>query len=218
VGGLLAGREVRLFPVGRLDRDVSGLLILTNDGELAKRLMHPSRMVPKVYRVLVEGDPDGAFLRLLSSGRLIVEGRPAAPAEARLVRSGPDRGWVELVLTEGRNRQVKRMCAAAGRPVVRLKRIAYCGLPLPPDLPPGAMRPLTASQVRVLKAAVGLAGPESAPETDPETDQETARETDPETGRGFDSGADPDQDPRPGPDAGPRPDPAPRGPRRRTAR
>jgi 23S rRNA pseudouridine2605 synthase len=159
VGALIAGLGQRVFPVGRLDRDVSGVLILTNDGELAKRLMHPSYLVPKVYRVLVEGRPDGSFLALLRSGTLVIEGRPAAPAEARLLRSGPDRGWVELVLTEGRNRQVKRMCAACGHPVASLKRVAYCGLPLPPDLPAGSVRPLSAAQIRILKARVGLADP-----------------------------------------------------------
>jgi 23S rRNA pseudouridine2605 synthase len=160
VRDLLGGIRERVFPVGRLDRDVSGLLILTNDGELAKRLMHPSWLVPKVYHAKVEGGSDPGFLRALTSGAIIIDGRPAAPAKARELRSGPDRGWVELILTEGRNRQVKRMCAAAGRPVEVLKRVAYCGLRLPPDLPPGRYAPLSAEAVRVLKTKVGLIGPD----------------------------------------------------------
>lgn len=156
---LIKGIGQRVFPVGRLDRDVSGALILTNDGELAKRLMHPSFMVPKVYHVKVEGRPDQQFVSDLSSGRLIIEGKPAAPAAARVLRSGDDKGWVELVLTEGRNRQVKRMCAAAGRPVEILKRVAYCGLKLPPSLAPGQYKPLSAKEVDVLKSKVGLIEP-----------------------------------------------------------
>ena len=91
---LIKGLGPRVYPVGRLDQDVSGLLILTNDGELAKRLMHPSYMIPKVYRAKVIGRPDRAFVEALSSGELIICGKPAAPAKARTLASGPDRGWV----------------------------------------------------------------------------------------------------------------------------
>ena len=156
VKDLLKGIRERVFPVGRLDRDVSGLLILTNDGDLATRLMHPSFMIPKVYRAKVEGNPGSEFVRLLKSGRLIIEGKPAAPAKAKILRSGPCAGWLELVLTEGRNRQVKRMCAAAGHPVKILKRISYCSIDLPPSLPPGEYAPLSSGQVAILKASVGL--------------------------------------------------------------
>jgi pseudouridine synthase len=152
----LEALPIRVFPVGRLDRDVSGLLILTNDGELGKRLMHPSYMVPKIYRTLVRGDPGEEELNLLRSGRLIIEGKPAAPAEARIVRTGPDRGWLELVLTEGRHRQVKRMCGAVGHGVIKLKRLAYCGLWLPEALKAGEIMELSLDQVNALKTKVGL--------------------------------------------------------------
>jgi pseudouridine synthase len=154
---LLGGVRQRVFPVGRLDRDVSGLLILTNDGELAKRLMHPSFMIPKVYRAKVEGRPGREFIETLRSGRIVIEGRPAAPAKARMLRSGPDAGCLELVLTEGRNRQVKRMCAAAGHPVEVLRRVAYCGIELPSNLPPGKHQRLSPEEVAMLKKSVGLA-------------------------------------------------------------
>jgi 23S rRNA pseudouridine2605 synthase len=157
----LEGLTVRVFPVGRLDMDVSGLLILTNDGELGKRLMHPSSLIPKVYRVLVQGVPDEGDLERMRRGRLIIDHRPAAPAKAQILASGPDRGWLELTLTEGRHRQVKRMCSAIGHKVVRLKRVAYCGIALPGDLPWGQIRQLTRAQVDRLRNAVGL-GPAGA--------------------------------------------------------
>jgi 23S rRNA pseudouridine2605 synthase len=146
----------RVYPVGRLDRDVSGILILTNDGELARRLMHPSYLVPKIYRAAVEGSPGERALNLLRSGRLMMDGKPCAPAEARIIARGEDRGSVELTLTEGRHRQVKRMLSAAGHPVTVLKRRSYAGIPLDPDLPPGGIRPLTALEIRTLRRKVGL--------------------------------------------------------------
>jgi pseudouridine synthase len=150
------GLPVRVYPVGRLDMDVSGLLILTNDGELTKRLMHPSFLVPKIYRALVDGVPDRGDLEIIRGGGLVIDGRPAAPAEARMIGEGPDKGWLELTLTEGRHRQVKRMCAAVGHRVVRLKRVAYAGLWLPKDLPPGEVARLGPREIGLLRAAVGL--------------------------------------------------------------
>ncbi|MDR1312590.1 MAG: rRNA pseudouridine synthase [Deltaproteobacteria bacterium] len=152
----LEGLPARVYPVGRLDRDVSGFLVLTNDGELARRLMHPSYMVPKLYLASVKGEPDRADLELLGSGRLVMDGKRVAPAKARIVARGEDRGAVELTLTEGRHRQVKRMLSAVGHPVVVLKRKAYAGIPLDPALAPGETRPLTDREVRILKRKVGL--------------------------------------------------------------
>ncbi len=143
---------VRVFPVGRLDMDVEGLLILTNDGPLAKNLMHPASQVPKIYRVKVEGRPDEAALDRLRSGRLMLGDRPAAPAEAQLVKTADDRAWILLTLTEGRHHQVKRMCSAIGHPVLKLKRVAYAGLELG-QLRREDIRPLTAAEVRLLREA-----------------------------------------------------------------
>jgi 23S rRNA pseudouridine2605 synthase len=147
---------VRVYPVGRLDKDVSGLLLLTNDGELAKRLMHPSYMIPKVYRAKVKGIPDKTDLELLSSGRLIIDSKPIVPAKAYLLDSGKDKGWLELTLTEGRHHQVKRMCAASGHPVIQLKRVSYCGLKIPKGLEPGQILELTEPMVKMLLCKVGL--------------------------------------------------------------
>jgi pseudouridine synthase len=141
--------------VGRLDLDVEGLLILTNDGPLARRLMHPSSKAPKVYRVKVEGLPDEADLDRLRDGRLLLGGRPAAPAGAELLKTAREgtagaRAWLSLTLTEGRRRQVKRMCSAIGHPVLKLKRVSYAGLSLG-RLRPAQVRPLTPLEIESLK-------------------------------------------------------------------
>jgi 23S rRNA pseudouridine2605 synthase len=160
----LESLPVRVYPVGRLDMDVSGVLILTNDGELAKRLMHPSYLIPKVYRAKVKGVPNRSALELLSSGRLIIEDKPIAPAKVSLLSKGPDKGWLELNLTEGRHRQVKRMCSASGHPVIELKRICYCGLTIPAALEPGQIAELSASNVKMLLDRVGLSELRHRPE------------------------------------------------------
>jgi len=135
----------RVVPVGRLDVDTTGVLLLTNDGPLAHRLAHPRYGVEKVYEVEVEGEPDEAALAHLRRGVDLDDGR-TAPAEAR--RIGPSK--LELVLHEGRNRQVKRMCEAVGHPVKRLQRSAYAGLTLE-GLEPGAWRELEPSEVKRLR-------------------------------------------------------------------
>jgi pseudouridine synthase len=132
-------------------------LILTNDGPLARRLMHPSSMVPKVYRVKVEGLPDEADLARLRGGRLWLGDRPVAPAGAEIFKTAREgtvgaRAWLSLTLTEGRRRQVKRMCSAIGHPVLKLKRVSYAGLELG-RLGLARIRPLTPAEVRALKQA-----------------------------------------------------------------
>jgi 23S rRNA pseudouridine2605 synthase len=131
----------RVVPVGRLDVDTTGALVLTNDGELAHRLAHPRYGVEKTYVVEVAGSPSPDALRALSEG-LELEDGPTAPARARVV--GPSR--VELTIHEGRNRQVKRMLEAVGHPVLRLHRSAYAGLSAD-DLEPGAWRELTDAEL-----------------------------------------------------------------------
>jgi 23S rRNA pseudouridine2605 synthase len=142
----LVPRAPRVVPVGRLDADTTGALLLTNDGLLAQRLAHPRYGVEKVYLAEVEGDPDEDALRRLRDGVELEDGR-TAPARAR--RLG--RGRVELVLHEGRKHQVKRMLAAVGHPVVRLHRSAYAGLTLE-GLEPGAWRELEPDEVERLRA------------------------------------------------------------------
>jgi len=145
----LVPAEPRVVPVGRLDADTTGALLLTNDGELAHRLAHPRYGVEKTYVAKVEGDPGADALRRLRDGVELEDG-PTAPARAR--RLGP--GRVELVLHEGRTHQVKRMLAAVGHPVVRLHRSAYAGLTLD-GLEPGAWRELEPVEVEMLRASAG---------------------------------------------------------------
>src|SRR2546428_2390539 len=130
----------RVVPVGRLDADTTGALLLTNDGPLAHRLAHPRYGVEKVYEVDVEGEPDDAALEQLAAGIDLDDGR-TAPAKVR--RLGP--GKLQLTLHEGRKHQVKRMCEAVGHPVVRLHRSRYAGLPVE-GLEPGARRELEPSE------------------------------------------------------------------------
>jgi 23S rRNA pseudouridine2605 synthase len=141
----LVPSEPRVVPVGRLDADTTGALLLTNDGKLAHRLAHPRYGVEKTYEAEVEGDPGEDALQQLRDGLDLEDGR-TAPAQAR--RLGP--GRVELVLHEGRKHQVKRMLAAVGHPVLRLHRVAYAGLTLE-GLEPGESRELAAGEVERLR-------------------------------------------------------------------
>jgi 23S rRNA pseudouridine2605 synthase len=146
----LVPSERRLYPVGRLDIDATGLVLMTNDGGLAHRLTHPSFEVPKTYRAVVGGGPvRDTVLRRLRNG-LVLEDGPTAPARAR--RLAPD--TIELTIHEGRNRQVKRMCEAVGHRVVSLQRTAFGPLGLG-DLATGRSRRLTAAEVQALSAAAG---------------------------------------------------------------
>ena len=142
----------RLFPVGRLDLGTSGLLLLTNDCELAHMLMHPRFHVPKTYHALVDGVPDAADLARLREGIDLDDGR-TAPAEARLIEDRGNRGVVEITLREGRKRQVRRMLSAVGHPIRELVRTAYGPIPLG-DLAEGETRLLGDDEVRALRAAV----------------------------------------------------------------
>ena len=135
----------RLYPVGRLDADTTGLILLTNDGELANRLTHPRYGVPRTYRARVEGSPGEDALRRLREGLELDDGL-TAPAKARRVRSNE----IELTIREGRKRQVKRMCEAVGHPVRELERVAFGPLRLG-GLDRGEHRRLTAAEVERLR-------------------------------------------------------------------
>lgn len=147
----LVDSEARLYPVGRLDVDSSGLLLLANDGELANRLTHPRYEVPKAYRVELRHQPSDADLRRLADGVELDDGT-TAPAEVR--RLG-DRG-IEVVLREGRNRQVRRMAEAVGNEVVVLKRVRFGPIELG-ELPEGEARRLSDAEIDALRAA-GVSG------------------------------------------------------------
>ncbi len=140
--------DPRVFPVGRLDADTEGLLLLTNDGELTHRLTHPSYGVEKEYVVEVRGEPTRAVLRRLREGIELIDG-PTAPARAALL----DASVVRLTIHEGRNRQVRRMCEAVGHPVVRLVRTRI-GPIADRSLAPGDYRALRVEEIRALEVAV----------------------------------------------------------------
>src|SRR3982751_3873706 len=142
----------RVVPVGRLDADTTGALVLTNDGDLAHRLAHPRYEVDKVYEADVHGEPSEAALERGRSGVELEDG-PTVPAQARLL--APSR--VELTIHEGRNHQVKRMLEAVGHPVVRLHRRGYGPLPLA-GLAPGSWRELEPGEIRSLTERPGLGG------------------------------------------------------------
>ena len=140
----LVPSTIRVYPVGRLDADSEGLIILTNDGDLTHRLTHPSFGVPKEYLVHVEGIPQRSALRSLREGIQLDDGM-TAPAQVSM----PDQGLLKITIHEGRNRQVRRMCAAIGHPVVRLVRVRI-GPITDSSLTAGSWRELTNEEVRSL--------------------------------------------------------------------
>jgi len=145
---LLRGVREYVYPVGRLDYDSEGLLILTNDGDLAARLTHPRHGVPRVYEARVLGEPDAHDIGRLAKG-VPVDGRRTSPAE--VVALGP--GHLRITVREGRNRQVRKMCEAIGHPVDALRRVAI-GPIRDPKLKPGQWRELTDQEVARLRRAV----------------------------------------------------------------
>jgi pseudouridine synthase len=147
----LVAAGTRLYPVGRLDFDVEGVLLLTNDGALTHRLLHPRYGLPRVYEAEVTGTVTPAALARWRQGVVLDDG-PARPAAVELLRTAPQGSRLRLTFTEGRKHEVKRYCLALGHPVQRLRRVAFGPLRLGP-LPPGAWRPLTASELRSLRAA-----------------------------------------------------------------
>jgi 23S rRNA pseudouridine2605 synthase len=142
---LLHGIQERVFPVGRLDYDSEGLLLMTNDGEFAQRLQHPRYQVTKTYRVKVEGHLSNRDMRTLSEGVSLEDGL-FKPLQALLERKSAKSCWVTLTLAEGRNRVIRRAFAVLGHPVVRLIRVALSDIALD-DLKPGAYRHLTRKEI-----------------------------------------------------------------------
>jgi 23S rRNA pseudouridine2605 synthase len=148
----------RLFPVGRLDYDAEGALLVTNDGELAHKLTHPSFQVPRTYLAKVKGTPDAATLDKLRGGVRLEDGM-ATPLSVDVFEQAERNTWLKLVVAEGRPHLIKRLCAAVGYPVVRLYRPSYAGITVE-GLRPGELRPLSAHQVRQLQeVADGKATP-----------------------------------------------------------
>lgn len=149
VTDLLKEVSVRVYPVGRLDLTTEGLLLLTNDGELAHRLMHPRHAIDKTYLVRVRGQLTREATNHLEQGVMLEDG-PTAPATVSQVRVVQGHSWFSLTIHEGRNRQVRRMCEALGLPVSRLKRTGYAFLTLG-KLPTGQYRYLDSTEISRLK-------------------------------------------------------------------
>ena len=141
----------RVYNVGRLDQSSEGLILVTNDGDLANRLTHPRYGIEKKYHVQVDGQPKPGDLRQLKEGIYISEGRVRA-SNIRFLKKAGTNSWLEIILDEGRNREIRRMLAAIGHKVRVLKRVSIGPLKLG-ELPKGAHRPLTPQELRTLKKA-----------------------------------------------------------------
>lgn len=149
---LMNGVPVRVFPVGRLDKDSEGLLILTNDGEFANLMMHPSHGVSKLYRVTVRPHASEEQIIQLTDGVVLDDGTKTRPAVIRVVTDEPERTVLEMTIREGKNRQIRRMCEAVGLDVIRLRRTALGAVRLG-MLQPGRYRELTQQEVKALRTA-----------------------------------------------------------------
>lgn len=153
VKDLLKGVKGRVYPVGRLDYNSEGLIFFTNDGELAYGLTHPSHEVTKTYLVKVDGQLTDEEIGKIEKGVRLEDG-VTAPSSIRKVKKTDANSWVEIMIHEGRNRQVKRMFEKVGHPVLKLKRTRIANLELG-DLPPGSYRFLTVDELKSLKRIVG---------------------------------------------------------------
>lgn len=148
---LLGQINERTYPVGRLDYDTSGLLLITNDGELANALAHPRKEIEKCYLARLIGIPSEDVLKRLREGILLEDGMTAA-AKVRVLEVKDNTSWVEIIIHEGRNRQIRRMCDAVNHKVVKLKRTRFGPLEMG-DVRPGKLRELTIKEIRTLKKA-----------------------------------------------------------------
>ena len=145
--------KTRVFPVGRLDYDAEGVLLLTNDGELTNKLIHPSHNVEKTYMVKVRNVPKERTLEKMEKGIHLDDGK-TLPAKVRFVKSTKENSWIEITVTEGRNHLIKRMCMAVGHPVQKIKRINFAGIRLK-TLKLGEYRMLTKKEFELLMENVG---------------------------------------------------------------
>jgi pseudouridine synthase len=151
---LLPDFGARVFPVGRLDYDAEGLILLTNDGELANRLLHPRYGISKIYDVKIKGHPDEKTVEMLRAGVRMEEG-VTAPAGVEIVRELPNAAWLRITLHQGWNRQIKRMGLAVGHPVLKIRRIAYGPVRLG-SLRPGQHRLLRPDEIRKIYREASL--------------------------------------------------------------
>lgn len=154
VRDLLYSVRERIFPVGRLDYHTAGLLLLTNDGDLTARLLHPRYQIPRTYHAKVTGECHPAALARLKKGVRLDDRTTAGSADIRVIRRNERKTWLEITLQEGRHHEVRRMCEAIGYPVEKLIRVRFGPIVLN-DLAPGEYRPLAPMEIHALKRAVG---------------------------------------------------------------
>lgn len=150
----VVGHQQRLYPVGRLDIDTTGAILLTNDGTLTNKLTHPRYHIPKTYRLVIEGIVQEKQLQKFRNGIQLEDGK-TAPADITVIKQSPQKTTLEVVLYEGKKRQIRRMCEALGLSLLALQRTAIGPLQIG-KLPLGAHRPLSAKEVTQLKQSVGL--------------------------------------------------------------
>jgi 23S rRNA pseudouridine2605 synthase len=152
VKDFLKGVKYRVFPAGRLDYDSEGLLVLTNDGDFAQALLHPSRKIPKTYLVKVKGVLGDSEIATLRKGMKLDDGM-TAPASVRKIRKTENNSWIEIIIHEGRKRQIRRMVEATGHFVLRLKRTRIDGIELG-DMKPGQYRYLTSEEIHRIRKEI----------------------------------------------------------------
>ena len=153
VKDFLRGVKYRVFPVGRLDYDSEGLILLTNDGDFSNKLLHPSNKIPKTYAVKIKGMITEEKMKKLRLGVRLEDGK-TGPARVRFLRESETNSWLEISITEGRKRQIRRMVEAVGHPAIKLRRISINGLKLG-GLKIGAIRALTDKELQLLRQEAG---------------------------------------------------------------
>ena len=163
VAALISEVSVRVYPIGRLDKDSEGLLLLTNDGDFANLIMHPSHHISKTYRVTVRPDITEEQLVTLSTGVTLDDGVTTLPAQVQVEAKEPGRVVLRMTIFEGKNRQIRRMCEALGLEVARLRRVSIGPVKLG-MLQPGKWRELTPAEVGALRGAVTILNPNSSKE------------------------------------------------------
>ncbi|KAF5029795.1 Ribosomal large subunit pseudouridine synthase B [anaerobic digester metagenome] len=163
VAELVSEVPARVYPIGRLDKDSEGLLLLTNDGDFANLIMHPSHHISKTYRVTVRPDITEEQLVALSTGVMLDDGVATLPAQVQVEDKEPGRVVLRLTIFEGKNRQIRRMCEALGLEVARLRRVSVGPVKLG-MLQPGKWRELTPAEVGALRGAVTILNPDSSKE------------------------------------------------------
>jgi 23S rRNA pseudouridine2605 synthase len=153
VNEFFGGIRQRVFPVGRLDYDSEGLLLLTNDGDFAHAILHPSKKIPKTYLVKVKGVLADEELEKLRKG-IKIDGKMTAPAKVKKLKKAESNSWIEMTIYEGRKRQIRRMLERVGHDVIRLMRIRINGIEMGP-LEPGSFRKLTMEEMQTIMREIG---------------------------------------------------------------